>query len=651
MNDRIPFLSRPVGRTFLVFVVPLICLALFFAGCSRAAEDDPADEDNGTPARHATGLNNAPTAGSYCDVDTLVIDRLVDAMTLRQKIAQMYVVGVQVFPGFEFGDARRFIKQLGVGGVFLQPGTGIGLWPAWTVENVNTVQQYALARDLAIPLLVVCDQEGGIPQAVNAITGGTDQPGNLGLGATFNPENTYQSYRLMGRQLHELGINNAYAPVAELMTSHLESSMYTRCFGEHTATVADHVRHAVPGFQESLVIAAAKHFPGHSTAPGDEHSGLTVNDETEQAVREKYFPPFQAAIEAGVDMMMTTHAAFLAWGNATPTTFSRKLTTEVLRGELGYQGLIVTDDMNMGAISLTPWSEHPDVLAVAAGADLVLDAGGDGEPLYGLHPDNIQWAFDLEGQIDAVVRAVQSGRIATDQIDESVWRILTTKMKYCLFSQPFRNARTVAEKIDTPGQQDRAYRLHEKALTLVRNDQGLWPLAEQPAPAVHVVAIGPYQSQMYPDAHWGNLTTTTLLEQIRLILPETTGDLFDVEPSPAAIARIVANAQDAKPNVLVLATYHAYYHAAQQELVNALLALGRPTVLVATALPYDLMAFPQISTYLATYSNRNLAMEMAAEALFGKVWPMGRLPIALPGLYEAGHSALESKERNGSVPE
>lgn len=629
----------------LIFVFLLLALTCFMScetqddGAPSPDSGDSDDDDDDDDDNDDNDDNDF--SYPFCDVDETEIDQLLTGMTLREKIAQMYVVGAQVTPWFDIGDAKRFIEQVGVGGVFIQPGTGLGLWPGWTVANTNTLQSWAAGRSNPIPLLIVCDQEGGIPQALNDLTGGTDTPGNLGIGAAFDPQVSFDSYALMGAQLYEMGINNAYAPVAELTISPDEPSMYTRCFGEDTQDVAENTKQSVAGFQSNLIVASAKHFPGHSTAPGDEHTELTINSESESEVRKNNLPPFEAAIDAQVDMIMITHSNYLAWEPSLPSTFSKKIVTTLLRSELGHEGLIVTDDMNMGSIMNLPWDEHPDVLAVAAGVDLVLDTGGDGGPAYGIHPDNEKWDFTLEGQIDTVELAVNEGRIEAAQIDQSVRRILKTKMKYCLFDNPFRDEQAAVQNIDTDEQRKLAHKLHQKSITLVRNDDALLPLDPDSAQKVHVVAISPFQSQMYPGAYWGNISGTSLLTEVKAIVPAATGTLFDVAPSANYIDITVEQAQQADPDILIIGTYHASYHEEQQDLVEALLDLGHPVVLVALALPYDLMAIPEITTYLATYSNRDIATRTAAQAIFGLVEPQGRLPVALPGLYDYGHSAAK----------
>ena len=626
------------GIALLLLLLALTwCVGCGNSSASSETHSDSDDDDNDTTDDDDDD-DNDDAAEPFCAVDEAQVEALLAPMTLRRKIAQMYVVAAPVAPWFDFGNAQRFVEEIGVGGVYVQPGTTIGFWPEWTTQSINKIQTWALGGEQPIPVLVACDQEGGIPQAINSINGGTDTPGNLGLGATFDPDAAYRGYGIMGQQLAAVGINNSYSPVAGLMISSEESSMYTRCFGEDPEHVSAMVAEAVRAFQENLVIATAKHFPSHSTAPGDEHRGAVFNDESRQAVRDRYFPPFQAAIDAGVDMIMTTHATYSAWGDQ-PVTFNRELVTDVLRGELGFTGLIVTDDMNMGSITNVPWDEHPHVLAVAAGADLVVDIGGDDEMMFGMHPDNRQWALDVEGQIDAIEAAVLDGRIDATQIDQSVRRILRAKMKYCLFENPLHDPTAARAHLSTPEQEQTARELQAAAITLVRNDLDLWPLDPDAGLKVHVVGISPYQSLMYPDAFWGNFAATSLLWEVRKLDPTVTGDMFDVEPPNFTIDRLITRAEAAAPDVLVIGSYHGNFHQQQRALIDGLLELGIPTILVSLAMPYDLLAFPDVSTYLATYSNRDVALETAARVLFGLAEPTGRLPVSLPGLYDAGWSA------------
>ena len=621
------------GSRCLPFLfVGLAVFFLFVSGCST----DPEGGSRG-PAENGRPEYSYPT----CDVDEEKVERILGQMTLEQKVAQMYIVGVTLLC-WELAETQSLVTDLGVGGVFLRPITGIALFsPELTAQNTNILQDMALSRSIPVPLFIAADQEGGIPQALSLITGGTDQPGNLGLGATFDPKNTHLSYGIMGEQLSAVGINITFAPVVGLMPSHEESSMYTRCFGELSSEVTRHASQAVRGLQENLVVATAKHFPSHSTAPGDEHFILPVNDDSEQTIRDLYLPPFASAIRAGAELFMTTHAVFTTLDTGVPSTYSYRIFTELLREEMGFEGLIVTDDMNMGSVTLTEVDEHPDVLAIKAGSDLILDAAANGEPDFGVAPGNLQYAYDVRGQIRAVLAAVADGRISEERINASVRRILQTKMKNCLFSDPYADPNEVADRVNTPGQTATSRDLHGRAVTLVRNEQGIWPLDPAGEMHIHVVCAQALLSQMYPGAAWPTVAGTDLLQEIRRVEPmaSVSGKTFDVDPNPFQVAYLVDKARSSKADFLIIGTYNALYYEGQKSLVRQLLDLNIPTILVAVGMPYDLMAFPDLSTCLVTYSNRDLALETAAKVLFGEIDPKGKLPVSLPGLYDVGWSA------------
>ncbi len=613
--------------------------ALFFAmilltGCaddddgaeSGSVDDDSVDDD----AADDPGEFEYP----YCEIDDAQIDDLMGRMSVREKIAQMYFVGAQSFPFIQLEEMRVLIEDIKVGGIFVQPMTGVGLTAGWSAVNVNQLQAMAVFSEYGIPLIISVDQEGGIPQALNNLTAGTDQPGNLGLGATFDPLTAYESYHVMGEELAAVAINAAFAPVAGLSISHEEISMYTRCFGEQTDNVSALTAQAVRGFQKNLVMATAKHFPSHSTTPGDEHFDLTVNEEDEQSVREKYLPPFVASIEAGTEMIMMTHSIYRAWGDE-PAVFNKAVVTDLLRNELEFEGLIITDDMNMGSITLNEWDESPDVMALAAGVDVILDAFRNDPPPFGDVSD-YNWSFEVAVQIEYVYDAIMDGRLFLENIEESVRRILRSKMKYCLFEDPFADVATAKEVLASDEHFESSRRLHEKALTLVRDNDGVLPL--DAAAHVHVVCPMFAQLEMYPGAAWGNIAGTDLLAQVQKISPSATGDTFLAGDLPINTPKLADRAANSGADALVIGVYNALYYEHQINMVERLLELGMPTVVVALAMPWDIMAFPNISTYLATYSNRDLAVETAARFLFGQAEATGRLPVSIPGMYDVGWS-------------
>lgn len=625
--------------TQLIILTAVGVFMILFIGC-----DDDADEESSATRPLPEGLSDDHNDGdasdgdevAACTADEEAIDEIMSRMSVRDMVAQCYVVGVQVTPWFDITNAFRFIHDLGIGGVIVQAGTTVGLRPEWTVEAINKLQEYALSRDPAVPLLVATDQEGGVAQTVCNITGGTDMPGNMALGAAFDPAATGRAYAVMADQLHELGINNPYAPVLDIMPGPEEVSMYTRCFGEDADLIADNAVEAVRADVERHIIATAKHFPGHGTAPGDEHAGLTVNDSTEAEIRARELVPFQAAIDAGVPMIMTTHAAYTAWGEGIPTTFNPALVTGVLRDEIGFDGVVMTDDINMGAVTLTPTDEHPDILAFAAGHDILLDVAGDDQPPYGIDPANAGWTWKLDEQIDLVTQTVFDGRLSLSDVERSVRRILRVKMNACLFDEPFRRTKGLRKRINTDAQIAESFDLHQDALTRVVDSPAL-PLDADDN--IYSASVGPLQEEMYPGAFWGNGGATSLFWEMRKLDPDLRGGLFDLRPSVTEINAILAELASDPPEVVVLGTYNANAYEEQSALVNAVIELGIPVAVVALAMPYDILAFSDVDAYLATYSNRDLAVINAAAALYGRAEARGRLPVTIPGLFDAGWSA------------
>jgi len=302
---------------------------------------------------------------------------------------------------------------------------------------------------------------------------------------------------------------------------------------------------------------------------------------------------------------------------------------------LGFEGVIITDDLNMDAVAGIDWGELPDVLAIQAGADIIIDIFEDFEARdagkAGDYPSTIA------EQIDYVVGAVGDGRLTEARIDQSVRRILNLKMKYCLFENPFRTVEDVPERVHRPEDAELSLALHRQAITLLRDEDALLPLDVDDR--VFVITTGPLVTQMYPEATWPQMTIKTLLGPMQDIDPDVTGMIYGGTPVGFVADMLVDAAAASGADLLVIGTYNAYFDEVQQDLVNRLLALGLPTVMVAQAMPYDLMVFPDVGTYVASYSNHGLALQVTAEVLYGLSEPGGRLPVALPGMYEIGWSA------------
>jgi beta-N-acetylhexosaminidase len=304
---------------------------------------------------------------------------------------------------------------------------------------------------------------------------------------------------------------------------------------------------------------------------------------------------------------------------------------------MGFTGVLITDDMNMGAITNYDWPDHPAVMSIMAGADMILDVFDD----FSATPTNKEERYpeSIAEQIERIAEAVLDGRIDPEQIDQSIRRILRLKMKYCLFEKPQVDLGQISSRVNTPQNIATSEKIHEQAMTLVRNDQGLWPLDPESDDAIFVVSPSPIISQD-PAAGWPNIATTSLRAQIKALVPSATGILYDTFPSNRVINRIVNRVEQTDIDTLIIGSYNAQFDTQQQLLIQKLYDLGLPTVLVVLAMPYDLMVFPQAQTVLNSYSSRNIALKVVSKTLFGFNNPTGRLPVSIPGFYGIGHSAF-----------
>jgi beta-N-acetylhexosaminidase len=239
------------------------------------------------------------------------------------------------------------------------------------------------------------------------------------------------------------------------------------------------------------------------------------------------------------------------------------------------------------------------------------------------------------------MEAIENGVITQERIDESVRRILRTKMKYCMFETRFRDPKKAGQKLNTEDQIKASEDVFQQVITLVKNENNLWPLSLGAGQKIHVVSIGPYQSEMYSDAFWGNISSTSLLWEVRKLYPTATGDHYDVMPCGLACTRLLNRAEEADPDILIISTFNGYHYQKQRDLIDGLLALGIPTIMVSTATPYDLMAFPEVEVYFALYSNRAMALQIAAETIFGLGEPLGRLPVTLSEEYCYGYRGYQ----------
>ncbi|MDQ4008419.1 MAG: glycoside hydrolase family 3 protein [Actinomycetota bacterium] len=475
----------------------------------------------------------------------------------------------------------------------------------------NGVQRAALDQPGGVPALVATDQEGGIVARVGPPA--TELPGNMALGATRSTADARTAAAVSGEELKALGINWDFAPVADVNVNPANPVIGVRSFSEDPGLAADLTAAQVRGYQGQGIAAAAKHFPGHGDTATDSHTGIPVIDHTREEWQRIDRPPFQAAIDQGIRAIMTAHIVVPSLDpSGDPATLSRPILTGILRKEMGYDGVVVTDALGMAGVREKYGDDRVPVLALKAGADMLL-----------MPPD-------LELAYGAVLDAVRSGELTRSRIDTSVRRVLRLKWDLGLADDPYVDVSEVPAKVGTPEHKAAAQDLTDRSTTLVKND-GVLPLSADSGQSVLVTG-------------WGASTTATIAEKMER--RRATVDVLETGTNPSGPEVDAAVAAAEAHDVTVVVSYRAWQdaHAGQRDLVRRLTATGEPVIAVAARDAYDVAYFPGVPAYLTTYGWAGVSLESLVRVLYGEQDPVGRLPVTIPtaddpatALYPFGH--------------
>lgn len=541
-------------------------------------------------------------------------------LSLEQKAGQVFMLG---FPGRDPAGALFAVCDLKAGGIiYFARNTG-------TVEETSALSaalQDAALSSSGIPLLISADQEGGV---VARLTQGIPgMPGPMSLGAAGDPALTQEVSRATAIQLRAAGINMDLAPVLDVNDNPLNPVIGVRSFGGNPVEVSAHGRAAVRGFLESGIAPVGKHFPGHGNTSVDSHLDLPVLPHSMERLRQVELVPFQAALDEGLPAIMTAHIVFRAIDPENPATMSAPVLQGVLRGQMGFKGLIMTDCLQMDAVARDPGTARAAVLALKAGADLLLVS----------HTRELQ-----EQAYRAVLSAVQSGEVPESRLDDAVSRVLALK-RALRGPNPLGAGEARAPRLEALSRE-----AHLRSVTVVRAEESVFPIlpaalssggAAHRAPTaqaasgsrvrVAVISLGPLPRPAAPGegaaaggasmpAGWELARRLSELPGIaaREVLPE--------EALAAAVDGEVANVL----GIAVVLTQNAWNDPGQAGLARRLLDRFPHTIVVAVCDPYDLRVVPAARTFLCTYSPRPEAMEALARVLAGMERPAGRLPVVL----------------------
>ena len=557
-------------------------------------------------------------------------------MSLEEKIGQLISVGVNATFLNQDSDAYRALKHNiednKVGGIILFRGSVYE-----SVILVNRMQELA-----KYPLLVSADLEAGAGMRFEDTV---NFPWNMAVGATGNPEFARRQGEITAREARALGVQQIFAPVVDVNNNAANPVINVRSYGEDPAEVARFAAAFTEGAQAAGVIATAKHFPGHGDTAVDSHRGLPEINVGRDRLNSVEFVPFKAAVEAGVGAVMTGHIALpqidatavkplpqnmkskpidtddageiIEEKAAMPATMSPVI-GNILRKDLKFSGMIVTDALSMSGLTIYFTQEEAAVRALEAGADMLLKPA------------------DVDASFRGVHDAVKSGRITEQRVEESARKILAAKYDLGLVDQRITSIDTIDRIVGSRDVPALATEIAEHAVTLVRDEDKLVPLKNlKPGSRVFNLAV-----TNGDDRNW---IANPFISRIGRGGVKVETIVLDERSSEQDVQKAIERAKSAD---LVIASLYGRVRSGQVSSVgipetgnralSALIAAKSPIVGISFGNPYLLQSFPGLRTYLVAYGDMPSLQQAVARALLGEIDISGRLPISLPGLYPRG---------------
>jgi len=542
--------------------------------------------------------------------------KMMRTLTLEEKIAQMvacrYAGNFYPADSDEMVNLRNLVARHKVGGMIIFGGD------AYETALLNNVLQ-EMAR---VPLLIASDLERG---AGNQITGATLFPTIMGIGAADSEELAYEMGKRTAVEGRALGIHMTYAPVVDVNINPDNPIINTRAIGEDPGQVGRLAAAYIKGCQDNGMIATAKHFPGHGDTDQDSHILLPViKADRERLDRVELFP-YRKAIEAGVGAVMVSHLVVPALDPTPnlPATLSAAIQTDLLRKQLGFKGLILTDAMEMGGVTNYYSNTEAAEKAILAGVDMVL------------------LPIDPATVVPYLQESARTGRIPAARINESARRILEAKARLGLHRTRLVDVETLPTKLGSKAAVAQALKTFESAATLVKNDGDVLPLPKT-GRKIAVFSLSSDPGDYYAGRAFATAVRSRASEtQIYYADGDTGQESLDEALQKAAGADIYVcalfSSLSAWKGSVGLSAKHV-------ELIKKLAEGDKPVVVMSFGSPYFLRDFPAVDAYLCFYRNQPQMQAVAARAIFGEVELSGKLPVSLPDLYPAGHGLVLKKK-------
>lgn len=572
-------------------------------------------------------------------------EKTLKKLSLEEKAGQMFMIWAKV--EFTNVDSPQYLQlrdamqkyHLGGFGVTV-PVESRFLMKNQPYEAAALVNQ--LQRDSALPLLIAADFERGLSMRLN---GATVFPHAMAFGAAGNKDFAFQFGKITAQESRAIGVHWNWFPDADVNSNPLNPIINTRSFSEDPTVVAEMVKAYIAGARGEGMMTTVKHFPGHGDTDSDSHLGLARVNGNLARLNSVEFVPFRAGIEAGVDSVMVSHVTIPALepDPNRPATISTKVATDLLKKEMGFKGLVVTDALDMGALTRVfsgldraSASGKAAVEAVKAGADILLIPG------------------DLDGAHKGLVNAVRSGEIPESRINESVLKILRAKASVGVHKNRLVDLNELAKIVSRPENLETAQRIADSAVTLVRDNHQVLPLkatgTSQPSPAYQQKQAGTsLLAVVFTDDLRGE-AASTFQKQLRLRVPDARIIYVDENTAGPMSPQVLTAVQQAEKVIAVAEVIpsagrrtngqqsgSAGLSQGTGELLQKIVdQFGAKTVVVAMGNPYVASNIPQVQTYLCTFSNTSVSDASAVRALFGEIPVRGRLPVTIPGIAQRG---------------
>ena len=614
----------------------LMCVTL--TGCRQAQPETP-------------DVPETPEADADAE-----IREIIAGMTAEQKLAQMMIVGLRsdgnnTHTATEINqDYADLIRKYDFGGIILFSGNIAET--AQTVTMIHDIQETSLGSDTGIPMFICVDQEGGM---VNRVSFGTATSGNMALAATGDVSLAEESAKMLGDEISALGFNMDFAPVSDVNSNPANPIIGVRSFSDDPAIVSEYVRAFIKGLRAAGISSALKHFPGHGNVGEDSHTHLPCSDFSLEEIRNCDLIPFQAGIEEGTDMIMTAHIQFPQIEKETytsiqdgkevslPATLSYTIITDLLRKEMGYDGIVITDSMVMDAIASHFDPADAAVLAINAGVDILLC------PVDLYKDEEIDTFPQMDEYMKSLLERVKAGDISEAELDDSVFRILKLKRDKGIFrgtELPSVQEQTAKAEsaVGTAASHEREWEIAQAGMTLLKNEEDALP-ADGKAPAL---ILYPTKSRAASVEYAVSRLTEEGLADPAMITAMCCNEL---SADDAQLQEALADAQ----TVMIL-SQSVWQNPEMVSVIDQAKAAGKKTVLLSLNLPYDAACYESTDAVLCAFQPYgsahdaegngpfNLNVAVAVCTAFGQSVPAGTLPVNVPEITVNGEDIVFEEE-------